>query len=80
MSFGTPHKQILLRPSGGPQNDGTQLYDVIEKDVALWTASTVYPLGTTATGSDGHVYISAVPNNKGINPVTDGAVHWKVLI
>ena len=80
MSFGTSHKQILLRPSGGPQNDGTQLYDLIEMDVSLWLASVEYPLGAHAAGSDGKVYISKVARNKGNNPVGDAAVHWVSLV
>ena len=73
-------RRFFLRPIGGTFPDGTQLYEAAELDVLAWSATMTYALGVHVAGSDGHVYASVITQNKGINPVTDGGVHWKVLI
>lgn len=80
MSFGQATRQVLLRPVGGPQADGTQLYDVVDKDVNPWNATAEYALGQHTVGPDGKVYISKVNRNKGNNPVGDLAAHWASLV
>lgn len=81
MSSGPPAtRRVFLRQVGGTFADGTSLCEIAELDVLAWSATVTYALGTHVAGSDGHIYASAITQNKGINPVGDGGVHWKQLI
>ena len=79
MSGPAAHQRLLLRPAPGygVGSDGLQLFEVVQTDTLVWSASTYYPIGAPALGSDGHVYVSKVPNNRGNNPVGDGGAHWQ---
>jgi len=43
---------------------------------ALWAVGTTYAAGNKVGGSDGVIYQSIGSGNVGIDPTTDGGVHW----
>jgi hypothetical protein len=57
-----------------------QLYfgpDIATEFVTTWINTITYVLGDSTVGSNGTVY-TALSTTTGVNPVTDGGVHWAV--
>jgi hypothetical protein len=73
--------QLASSPNGTNLVSGTTYYAVYTTTTAApaWAVGTTYAAKFPVSASDGNTYYSIAAGNVGIDPTTDGGVHWQPL-
>lgn len=70
--------QTVLCPDGDTVMQSETDLNLGNTPAEKWLVGTTYPSGALVLGSDDIVYLNIAGNSTGVNPTTDGGVHWQI--